>query len=75
MAQTVKPLTLGFGSGRDLMVLEFKLYVGLCADSAEPAWDSHSPSLSAPPQLTLSLSLSKINFKKIKIVDRVFRIV
>ena len=36
----------------------------LTAQSLEPALDSVSPSLSAPPQLTLSLSLSKINIKK-----------
>ena len=33
----------------------------LTTQSLEPASDSVSPSLSAPPQLTLSLSLSKIN--------------
>ena len=33
----------------------------LTAWSLEPASDSVSPSLSAPPPLTLSLSLSKIN--------------
>ena len=33
--------------------------IGLCAGSAEPAWDSLSPSLSTPPSLVLSLSLSK----------------
>ena len=38
----------------------FEPHVGLCADSAEPARDSPSPlSLSAPPLLALSLSLSK----------------
>ena len=62
MAQWVKRLTLGFGSGHDLMVGEIESCVGLCADSAEPAWDSLSPSLSASPQHVLSLSLSlKIN--------------
>ena len=43
----------------------------LTAWSPEPALDSLSPSLSAPPPLTLllslSLSLSKIDIKKIKI--------
>ena len=48
-AQFVDLLTLGFGSGRDLTVCEFEPRVRLCADSAEPAWDSLSPSLSAPP--------------------------
>ena len=33
----------------------------LTGQSLEPASDSVSPSLSAPPQLVLSLSLSKIN--------------
>ena len=50
----------GFGSGHDLMVCEFEPHVGLCADSSElePASDSVSPSLSAPPLLMLCLSLS-----------------
>ena len=43
----------------------------LTAQSLEPAWDSVSPSLSAPPPFVLSLSLSlslsqKINIKKKK---------
>ena len=33
----------------------------LTAQSLEPAWDSVSPSLSAPPPFVLGLSLSKIN--------------
>ena len=61
-AQSVKRPTSDFGSGRDLTVRES---VGLCADSAEPAWDSLSPSLSVPSLLacvcTLSLSPSKTN--------------
>ena len=64
MAQSVEHPTLGFGSGRDLTVCEFEPQVGLRADNAEPAWDFLSPSLSAPPLLSLSLSLSlslKIN--------------
>ena len=59
VAQSVKHLTLGFCSGHDLMVHEFKPRIGLCADSAEPAWDSLSPSLSLPLPCTLSLSLSQ----------------
>ena len=51
--------TLGFGSGHNLTVHEFKPHAGLHADSTEPAWDS----LSAPSRLTHarahSLSLSK----------------
>ena len=46
MTQSVKRLTLGFGSGHDLMVCEFEPLVGLCADSAEPARDNLSASLS-----------------------------
>ena len=42
VAQLVMGLTLGFGSGHDLMVLEFKPCIGLCADSVESAWDSQS---------------------------------
>ena len=37
--------------------------LGLCADSTEPAWDSLSPSLSAPPP---ACSLKIRNLKKIK---------
>ena len=59
MAQSVKCLTLGFGSGHDLMVYEFEPRIGLCEDSAEPAWDSLSLSLSPHPLLMLSLSLSQ----------------
>ena len=66
MVQSVKHLALDFSSGHDLTVCEFEPHMGLCADSSEPAWDSLSPSLSAPPPLTLSISLSKINkLKKI----------
>ena len=39
----------------------------LMAGSLEPALDSVSPFLSAPPWLTLCLSLSKINKRKKKI--------
>ena len=55
MAQLVKHLTLDFSSGHDLMVHEFEPCIGLCDGSAEPAWDSLSPSLSAPPLLALYL--------------------
>ena len=68
MAQLVKCLILDFSSGHDLTVYEMEPRIRLCADSAEPAWDSLPPSLSAPPLLTcacmrsLALSLSqKIN--------------
>ena len=42
-----------FGSGHDLTVCVFKPHVGLCADSAEPVWDSLSSSLSALSALSL----------------------
>ena len=54
VAQSVKRLSLDFGSGYDLTAYEFKSYIGLCADSVEPAWGSLSPSLSAPPLLSLN---------------------
>ena len=59
MAQSVKHLTLDFGSGRDLMVVSSS--PKSCPTlSVEPAWDSLSPSLSLPltHSLTFSLSLS-----------------
>ena len=43
VAQSVKCPTLDFGSDHDLMVSEMEPRVG--ALSAEPAWDSLSPSL------------------------------
>ena len=52
-AQSVKCPTLDFGSGQDLTVC-----ADLCTDSIEAAWDSLSPSLSAPPPLALCLSVS-----------------
>ena len=61
-------LTLGFGSGHNLMLHEFKPHVGLCAASVEPALDSHSLSLSLPLPHSHGLPLSRtkyINFKTI----------
>ena len=46
-AQSVECPTLDFGSGHDLIVPEFEAHIRLRADSAEPAWDSLSPSVSA----------------------------
>ena len=60
MAQSVKRPTLDRGSGHDYAVLEFQPWIGFCPDSEEPAWDSLSPSPSARPLLSLSLSL-KVN--------------
>ena len=60
MAQSVKRPRLSFSSGHDLMICESEPHIGLSADIVECAWDSLSPpSLSAPPLLTLSVSLSK----------------
>ena len=56
VAQSAKRLTLDFSSGYDLTDPELESCIGLCADSAEPAWDPPSPSFSAPPLLTHSLS-------------------
>ena len=56
MAQLTNRPTLDLGSGHDLAVYETQPHDGLRADSAEPAGDSVSPSLSAPPLLALSLS-------------------
>ena len=46
-----------FISGHDLVVCKFKPHVGLCADGAEPAWDSLS--LSLPHLLSLSLRINE----------------
>ena len=56
-------LSVDFSSGHDLMACEFEPCVPavLTAQSLEPASDSVSPSLSAPPPLTLCLSLSLNN--------------
>ena len=62
VAQLVKCPTFDFGSGHDLGICESEPCVGLCIDSEEPAWDSLSPSLSAPPPFMLALS--QINLKK-----------
>ena len=59
VALSVECLTLDFGSGHDLTVHEFEPRVGLCADGAEPAWDSLSPYLSDPPQ-SLPLKINKL---------------
>ena len=40
VAQSVKHLTLVFGSGHGLTVHEITLHTGLHANSTEPAWDS-----------------------------------
>ena len=50
--QPVMRPTLGFSSDRDLTVCEFAPRIGLCTDSAEPAWDSLSLSLPLPRSLS-----------------------
>ena len=56
-----------FSSGHDLTVGEFEPHLELCTDSTELAWDSLSPSLSAPPPLGLIFSLSLPQNKEIKL--------
>ena len=71
MAQLVKRLTLDFGSGHDLKVLEFEPHIGLCTDRAEPAWDSLSLPLSLPLLLTLELLLSlSLKINKLKKLNK-----
>ena len=73
MAQAVKRLALGFGSGHDLMVRGFEPYKGLCSDRSCLGFSLLSLSLCPSPTRALSLSLSlkkkkKIdNLKKIKV--------
>ena len=65
MVQLLKRLTLDFGSGHYLMVLEFEPRFGVCADSVDPAWGSWSPSLSPPTLLMIIFSLSlSLSLKK-----------
>ena len=66
VAQSVKPLSLGFSSGQDPQFCEFEPWTGFCADSVEPVWDSVSPSLSLPLLHSLSLSLSVSQINKLK---------
>ena len=59
LAQLVKHPIFDFGSGHDLMVRKIKPWLGLCAHSKEPAWDSPSPSFCPYPAHMLSLSKNK----------------
>ena len=43
MAQLGKCPSLDFDSGPDLTVCQFEPYIGLCADTMEPAWDFSLP--------------------------------
>ena len=60
MAQVAEGLTLDLGSVHEFAVHEFKPHINLHTGSAKPGSDSLSLSfplsLSAPPQLSLSLS-------------------
>ena len=60
MAQLVERLT-----SAQVMISQF-VSSRLCAESLEPASDSVSPSLSAPPLFVLCLYLSKMNKHKKK---------
>ena len=55
VAESVKPLTLGFGSGHSLMVHEFEPCIRLSAVSVEPALDPLYPSVC--PSLTYAQTL------------------
>ena len=56
MAQSVKHPTLNFSLGHDLVIREFPSLSPASGAvlTVEPSWDSVSPSLSAPPLLTLT---------------------
>ena len=58
MAQSIKRLTLDFGSGHDLRVRGFKLHIGFCGVSMWSLLGILSLPLSAPAPLVVSLSLS-----------------
>ena len=61
-----------FGSGHDLTVLEFEPRIRLCADSSEPgAYFRFWVSVSLCPSPALTLSLSKVNNKHLKICNTV----
>ena len=59
-------MTFGFCSGHKPVDCGIEPHVGLYTVSAEPAWDSFSPSFSAPSllMLILFLSLKIIKLKK-----------
>ena len=59
VAQSVQHLALDFVSGHDLTVCGFKSCIGLCADSAEPAWESLSFPLALPLPHSRYLCLSQ----------------
>ena len=59
MPQLVKPPTLDFSSGYDLIGHDLPDLTSGSVCNVEPAWDSLFPSLSAPPLLTLSLKINE----------------
>ena len=63
VAHLVNCPTIDFGSGHDLMVFEIEPHTWLCADSADPAWDSFSlcpsPAHTCVHSCALSLSQNK----------------
>ena len=56
---SIKCRALDFGSGYDLTVGEIEPHPRLCADLAEPAWDSVSHSPCASPNCSLSFPQNK----------------
>ena len=65
--QSVKRLTLHFGSAHNLTVCGIEPHSGPCADSMEPAWDRLSLSLCSSLTCAVSVSLKiKKNKKKEK---------
>ena len=65
VAQLVKSLTLGFGSGHDLMVCESESHIGSML-TMQSLLGILSLLLSSPPPLTPSVSFFKINKLKHK---------
>ena len=63
VAQSVECPTLDFDSDHNLTVPGVEPHIGLCADNAEPAWDSFFSSLSALPCLVCALSQNKQTLK------------
>ena len=70
-SQSVEHPTLDFSSGHDLAIGGFESCTRLCADSMELAWDSPSPSFSAPPPL--SLKINKLKKDKLLQLNFLFR--
>ena len=66
VAQLVMHPTPDFSSGHDLTVCGIEPHIGLYTDSVEPAWDSLSPSLSAPAHALSHSQNKQTNFSKMK---------